>query len=113
MKKDIADRWVKALRSGEYKQGRGFLKVKERYCCLGVLCDLYDPKGWKMVSNLNVSTFKIDHNFSRLSKKVMTWSGMRNDAGCYEVNHTLIKDNDRGDSFEEIANTIEKEWEEL
>ncbi len=29
--------WVKALRSGDFKQGQGALQVGNRYCCLGVL----------------------------------------------------------------------------
>jgi len=38
-------KWVAALRSGKYKQGRGFLKAKDSegdwtYCCLGVLCEV-------------------------------------------------------------------------
>lgn len=42
MNKKLKAKWVKALRSGKYKQGRGQLynpKTK-RYCCLGVLCRL-------------------------------------------------------------------------
>ena len=31
-------KWVEALRSGEYEQGRGALLRDGRYCCLGVLC---------------------------------------------------------------------------
>ena len=31
--------WVEALRSGEYKQGKGMLyRPEETHCCLGVLC---------------------------------------------------------------------------
>lgn len=50
MKTEIKDRWLEALRSGEYKQGKGRL-VKEtddgtfNYCCLGVLCDLAQQQG--------------------------------------------------------------------
>lgn len=29
-------KWLDALRSGEYEQGRGFLELKGNYCCLGV-----------------------------------------------------------------------------
>lgn len=47
MDKTIMKKWVKALRSGKYKQGRGTLcqvdkKGNESFCCLGVLCDLYN-----------------------------------------------------------------------
>jgi hypothetical protein len=40
-------RWVRALRSGEYRQGsESFLRVVGKngdrsYCCFGVLCELY------------------------------------------------------------------------
>jgi hypothetical protein len=37
---EVRDRWVAALRSGEYEQGTGEFEHKGRYCCLGVLCDV-------------------------------------------------------------------------
>ena len=51
MKRDLCLKWIKALRSGIYQQGRGRLRLHLRgegfrYCCLGVLCDLYDPSKW-------------------------------------------------------------------
>lgn len=37
----IRARWVAALRSGEYPQGHGALRVGDgNFCCLGVLCEL-------------------------------------------------------------------------
>ncbi len=32
---------VAALRSGRYKQGKNQLRRGDRFCCLGVACDLY------------------------------------------------------------------------
>lgn len=51
MNKEWKDKWVAALRSGEYKQGIEALRYTSHapgnlfedvkaYCCLGVLCDL-------------------------------------------------------------------------
>lgn len=49
MNRDVRDRWVTALRSGDYAQGRHALALHRgqpddpsltTYCCLGVLCDL-------------------------------------------------------------------------
>ncbi len=42
---DIKARWLTALRSGEYKQGKNRLRNTQSdgkfvYCCLGVLCDV-------------------------------------------------------------------------
>lgn len=37
MPRSIADPWLAALRSGDYKQGIGKLRYDDYYCCLGVL----------------------------------------------------------------------------
>jgi hypothetical protein len=37
MPKELADKWLAALRGGEYKQGRYALRCRDGYCCLGVL----------------------------------------------------------------------------
>lgn len=39
-------KWVDALRSGEYEQGRGGLRsTTDKFCCLGVLTDLCIKEG--------------------------------------------------------------------
>lgn len=40
LKKKYKKRWLKALRSGKYEQGDGTLLYNNKYCCLGVLCDV-------------------------------------------------------------------------
>jgi hypothetical protein len=35
--------WVRALRSGEYEQARHVLQKGEKFCCLGVACDIFIP----------------------------------------------------------------------
>lgn len=46
MDKELKDKWVAALRSGEYKQGRSYLKRGDLYCCLGVLCEVAQLPSW-------------------------------------------------------------------
>ena len=41
MKQKIKALWVAALRSGDYEQGIGQLRNENKFCCLGVLCDLH------------------------------------------------------------------------
>lgn len=43
---ELKAKWVQALLSGEYKQGRGYLNKEGRYCCLGVLAIVagHDPE---------------------------------------------------------------------
>jgi hypothetical protein len=48
MNRELKTKWIKALRSGKFLQGRKRLRVKEiaedktveRFCCLGVLCEV-------------------------------------------------------------------------
>jgi hypothetical protein len=42
MNQYVKQKWITALRSGEYKQTGGRLRKGDCYCCLGVLTDLYD-----------------------------------------------------------------------
>ena len=48
MNKTIAMKWVKALRSGKYEQGVGYLcqftGKGKKHCCLGVLTDMYQAE---------------------------------------------------------------------
>jgi len=37
---EVKAAWLEALRSGKYVQGTGRLHKGDKYCCLGVLCDV-------------------------------------------------------------------------
>jgi hypothetical protein len=48
---ETAQKWIDALRSGDYKQGYGTLRQVEEdgsycHCAAGVLADIIDPDGW-------------------------------------------------------------------
>lgn len=49
-RKELIEKWLEALESGAYKQGKSVLaQVVDkdddvRYCCLGVLCNVYGMK---------------------------------------------------------------------
>jgi hypothetical protein len=56
MKRELKQKWLAALRSGEYRQGRQELKFKDRqkqicYCCLGVLAEIAEPEKLQKVRN--------------------------------------------------------------
>lgn len=40
MDAEIKARWIEALRSGQYEQAQGALRIDDTFCCLGVLCDV-------------------------------------------------------------------------
>ena len=82
MNPDIKKRWVEALRSGEYKQGKYYLKNGDDFCCLGVLCDLHRKEfggKWEagtLVTGLHnhiAGTYAEDASFP--SKEVLEWAG--------------------------------------
>ena len=133
MNKKVMKKWVKALRSGKYKQGTGTLKhydtnAQARHCCLGVLCELYndqmkkDKKKTLSEKTLHHDSFThgvVEFNRSRdyLPKKVVDWAGIENNLGSFTYkNHKdgcLADLNDDGAKFKTIANIIEKNWENL
>ncbi len=112
MKKDIADKWVTALRSGKYKQTQGQLKSEDRYCCLGVLCEISLQGTWK---GRTYFTGHSTDNDSTVGLTVRDWSGLKESCGHLgntEI-HSLAGMNDEGSTFNEIADIIEKKWEQL
>ena len=136
MKQNVMKKWVKALRSGKFKQGQGTLrqfnkKGQAQHCCLGVLCELYNETMKKSKKKtLSEETIYTDadfsHGYSRfgnktedLPKEVMNWAGIDNSIGAF-TNDNPIHDqydlanlNDTGRKFKTIANIIEKNVENL
>lgn len=49
MDAELKAKWIAALRSGEFKQTRGYLKDDAGYCCLGVLCKVQGADFSKLV----------------------------------------------------------------
>ena len=41
---DACLRWIKALNSGKYKQGKHALRKNNKYCCLGVAAEIENCK---------------------------------------------------------------------
>jgi len=122
MREDIAKIWVKELRSGKYKQGGDYLCRDDKYCCLGVLCDIFK----KTVKTPEFSRSKTSAggseityfggNFDVLPVEVMEWAGILTPSGTYSdtgYTHSLSELNDGGHSFDELADIIEAEYHQL
>jgi len=59
MNKRMKTKWIKALRSGRYKQGRGRLKTeKGSYCCLGVLNKVCKLGAYENFGSLDLDQLK-------------------------------------------------------
>lgn len=116
MKKDKAEKWVQALRSGEFVQGHGALCRDGRYCCLGVLAELAVREGVLGkydTENRHGSVFTrfgSDGERSFLPREVFEWADLSSDNPIIDSTDSLASLNDNGVPFEMIADIIEEKW---
>lgn len=108
MLNDNAKKWVEALRSGKYKQGTINLCRNNKYCCLGVLCEIAIENGLDISRVDNNGNIAFDGDFGGITKKVQEWIGIPSSLGIYS-GRALSSDNDQGKTFQEIADIIESE----
>lgn len=129
-----AQKWVAALRSGEYQQANNFLHIEDvGHCCLGVACDLAVKDGVPMKiehrettkGGKPITVTVYNGNTGILPLSVCEWLGLRAEIGGSEGKYaieaadgvqdtqTLTALNDAGATFAEIANVIESEPEGL
>ena len=122
MKKADVKEWVKALRSGDYQQGKSNLCKEDKisgdceYCCLGVACDILIESDW--VKNPNWIVWSIGDHEEFVSPTPFGWTettsfpsleilkSMGLDAAYAQE---LAELNDKGWSFKKIANKIERD----
>jgi len=114
MNADIKARWVAALRSGDYKQGRATMRQRtpdgDTFCCLGVLSDLAVKGGVCEWEAFNEKTYGINDISGSLPTKVMEWAGLDYcNPWLDSIALDAIRAND-GDklTFNEIATAIEE-----
>lgn len=112
---------VRRLRSGEYEQGRGYLRLGNKFCCLGVACDMATEVGVTQVApdegELEVKYVGPSSTYmSALPPQVHDWLGFEDGFGVTEIPlygngtdeiHTLASLNDEGLTFDQIADVIE------
>lgn len=108
--KKFKAKWLKALRSGKYKQGNGNLKTGKgknaRYCCLGVACDIV---GAKSITDKGFIRTGSDIRGITKVPKLLIGSDYGYEDDYNPIVEKLATMNDlTGSSFKEIANYIEK-----
>lgn len=98
-------KWLQALRSGEYKQGRGQLQTFKGYCCLGVACAVIIPK---KKQKRNSATGHLYGNVPVQQSCAPQWLKDINKDFTDKTNVPLDELNDLYNySFERIANILE------
>ena len=122
MKKSKADKWVKALLSGKYRQGQERLKDEDNcYCCLGVLGEI------NKVSEFNLHGQLLKDGFDQEKCGIRTPDGtpmladdeatgrgvkLKVDKKIRKFDN-LAAANDSGASFKSIAGWIKKNYKYL
>lgn len=117
MQAELKQKWIEALRSGKYQQGKGVLRTDtDHFCCLGVLCDLVDPSGWRGTGLIETSVDGMDvsqeaypfFSISDVGSAVSLPHDLRKQLGLHIADiQALIRMNDSGNPFESIAKHIE------
>lgn len=106
MNQEIKQKWLEALRSGRYKQGTGVLRrVKEEYCCLGVLCDVVSPVGWdrEMLNSHYYYSYDSEYETTDLPPALKTLVCITED----DAAHLISMNDSKGYTFDQIADWIE------
>lgn len=76
MNPKIKQRWLKALRSGDYRQGINQLRnEKDQFCCLGVLCNLH-AKAHPKLSKTQTNPMSYFGEEGLLPIQVQVWAGL-------------------------------------
>ena len=116
--KELKNKWLAALRSGEYKQGQDYLcKINKdgsrEYCCLGVLAEvseLYDKRDIGGPGEIGY----VPKDHSDYNGEMLVFDNNDNILSPIEQSD-LASMNDQGTDFVDIANYIEenvKAWDE-
>lgn len=93
--KEVKAKWVEALRSGKFKQGKGKLKYGDNYCCLGVACEIG-------ITSKDFNSELVSLDF--LPSSIQDELAKMNDGSKYKWENRKIA----GRSFMEIADWIEE-----
>ena len=117
------DKWVTALRSGDYNQVTGTLcrpkgshvidqqdgvEVKDAFCCLGVMCDIM-PNTTKEIIDDDGDGPSIEYTFKGYTGIGRLPNSLRNaiDISVGEETDLVSLNDDDGYTFDEIADYIE------
>jgi len=110
----IKQRWLEALRSGEYKQTTENLRDINGFCCLGVLCDLHAKErgtNWEQL----IDSYQLYGETQTLPLSVQEWAGLDNDIGGmvdfeYESDGVMYV---KSDSLPELNDSWNKNFNEI
>lgn len=118
--------WIKALRSGRYKQAQNELKDNEgEYCCLGVACTISKLGRWDEYNVYIVHKGEASYDIAEghLSNVVAAWYGLTTNptlpfgdrprgelAGRAKLTDATTANDDLCWNFKQIADALEERY---
>ncbi len=112
MNKELKKKWLKALRSGKYKQGKGALKreINQKkecaFCCLGVLCDIIDNTKWRTERTV----YEYNNNGEVVSGVLPISLTSKYNIDVLQTNKLIDMNDIKNLDFNEIADYIESNF---
>lgn len=119
----VKEKWIAALRSGEYKQAHTQLKHGDNFCCLGVLTDLYlkehnkeweteedypDEPGDEFIAPSDSDSFLAYNELP--ADAVMEWAELKTLVSPTRGEEYYIINDEYNLTFNEIADIIEEDY---
>lgn len=107
--KEETKKWVEALRSGNYKQGKFNLNRNGFLCCMGVMCEIHNPNKWYEQNFGNSLVYDEDGSYTHPPPDVSkVYFPLRGNLTIANLSCTFADLNDHMEfTFEGIANVIE------
>ena len=112
MKKELKERWITALRSGDYSQSQGCLQDKYGWCCLGVLCNIVDGTKWSEPDEDGREEHEYDFGNEGVLEDMPPRQWLENHGLPLGLAKELAGMNDDGIQFVEIAEYIKENVDE-
>ena len=116
LKKDILKGWIKAIRSGKYKQNFGSLSKLDKFCPLGILCDISDKGSWIHENKKNHFT-KTDYiktsylnKTKTLPKEVASWAGISEEELSKLTCFLFVYNDEMRVSLDDLADMLELKY---
>ena len=113
---ELREKWVAALRSGEYKQGRKLLMSDfardRRYCCLGVLCvvggiDEGELYGLGLLSSGIIKKLNLRFDFDFAVERDIDLAPGQSDRSITGLQYASSLNDSYGFTFPQIADLVE------
>jgi hypothetical protein len=121
--KENIRKWIDALRGGEFEQGQKSLRQGDKYCCLGVACEVSGLGSWgeELVYPKGSIEYE-DGSVYFLPQKVSEWLGLSDDPEVTGLDSDLsfvdddgvteltTLNDEAGWNFHQIADAIERTY---